>query len=119
MPSTASKTTGCNTECSGDSSEKCGGNWKIGVYKFTCSGTPVPRPKAKGLMNNPCTDDTQPFVELDLSACINTTTHPCRGALSWHPYPQPLVLCLVGMHCECIKYVILISCEMIESLGHD
>jgi hypothetical protein len=35
----------CSAACSGNASEHCGGNWEMGIYKFKCSGEPVPPPQ--------------------------------------------------------------------------
>ena len=41
----ATKSNGCTMACSGDAKETCGGGDAIDVFSFTCSGTPVPKPK--------------------------------------------------------------------------
>ena len=46
--------TDCNTGCLGNPREKCGGNWRIGVSTFKCSGAPVPQPSEPPEMVNPC-----------------------------------------------------------------
>lgn len=48
----------CNIKCSADSGEQCGGSWRIGVFNFTCSGDPVPKPKVPPYLNNPCLNKT-------------------------------------------------------------
>ena len=44
----------CTMPCSGNAQETCGGNYAIQVYAVHCSGTPVPPPKKKAEMINPC-----------------------------------------------------------------
>ena len=46
----------------GPAGEKCGGSWRLDVYNFTCSGTPVPQPRAPPYINNPCLNKTLPFA---------------------------------------------------------
>eukprot|EP00035_Acanthoeca_spectabilis_P021740 m.439948 g.439948 ORF g.439948 m.439948 type:complete len:893 (-) comp18447_c0_seq1:44-2722(-) len=54
VPSSAKPSTACKTPCAGNPKETCGGFDAIGVYKFTCSGTPIPAPLPPPLMNNSC-----------------------------------------------------------------
>lgn len=66
LPSTA-----CNVPCaSKNSTEKCGGTWKISVFNVSCSGPPEPRPDpapsppVTPYLNNPCRNATSPFSKM-------------------------------------------------------
>lgn len=48
--------------CNSDPNEKCGGNWRLDVFKFTCSGSPVPKPTPPAYINNPCLNKTGAFA---------------------------------------------------------
>jgi hypothetical protein len=37
----------CGMTCAGKGSEKCGGDYTMQVYTFSCSGTPEPLPPSK------------------------------------------------------------------------
>ena len=53
----------CHHACKyGPAGEKCGGYWRLDVYNFSCSGTPVPQPRAPDYINNPCLNKTSPFA---------------------------------------------------------
>ena len=48
------KDTDCNMACSGNDKEKCGGNYRVGVFTVDCSGDPVPPPPSPPYEVNPC-----------------------------------------------------------------
>jgi hypothetical protein len=54
----------CNVACTANTKEQCGGTWRISVFNVSCSGTPVPRPKAPPKMVNPCLDASAGFSGL-------------------------------------------------------
>jgi len=60
--------TECNMDCnSAAKGEKCGGNYRISVYNYTCSGSPVPAPEpapAPPHLNNPCRDASSTFSKM-------------------------------------------------------
>lgn len=52
----------CNSACTADSSEKCGGEWRISVFNVSCHGKkPVPPPQSQPELLNPCLDKTKGF----------------------------------------------------------
>ena len=64
----------CDFKCSGKDaqSETCGGYWRLDVFKFSCSGTPVPQPRTPDFINNPCLNKSsvfasQPWCDASLS----------------------------------------------------
>lgn len=52
----------CNTPCSANKTEMCGGTYRIGVFSYSCSGPPVPPPVEPPLLVNPCIVASQPYA---------------------------------------------------------
>ena len=53
----------CSHQCSAkDSSERCGGYWRLDAYNFSCSGAPVPKPRTPDFINNPCLNASSVFA---------------------------------------------------------
>lgn len=55
---------GCTVQCSGNSSELCGGSYRVEVYAVNCSGDPEPHPKLPPELINPCLDKSRPFSKM-------------------------------------------------------
>ena len=43
--------------------EKCGGVWRLDVFNFSCSGTPVPKPTTPPMINNPCANASSIYAK--------------------------------------------------------
>eukprot|EP00036_Acanthoecidae_sp_10tr_P011461 CAMPEP_0182926670 /NCGR_PEP_ID=MMETSP0105_2-20130417/12199_1 /TAXON_ID=81532 ORGANISM="Acanthoeca-like sp., Strain 10tr" /NCGR_SAMPLE_ID=MMETSP0105_2 /ASSEMBLY_ACC=CAM_ASM_000205 /LENGTH=895 /DNA_ID=CAMNT_0025064571 /DNA_START=14 /DNA_END=2701 /DNA_ORIENTATION=+ len=83
FPSSAKPSTSCNRKCTGNSQEFCGGFDAIGVYKYTCSGTPIPAPPSPSLMVNPCLAEPYKSMKFcDASAPIDDRVNDAVSRMS-------------------------------------
>ena len=86
--------TACQYPCTHNKTEKCGGQFEIGVFSFTCSGTPVPippppapPPHAPPHLNKPCAHFNEYGCAEIYNPCINETSPQSKMPFCNHKLP--------------------------------